>query len=226
MGWSTGWRRKGETMTQTLINNGHLRWSDDPSIPYTMKVIDSAFVTLSEHYSAIEKVDKVTGQRSVFCSIIIVNLFKEDRNGYNYSVKGIGSYDSMYPNCPERILALLSPPTEQRDIEWRAACREKAAIRKEISLPAGAEFYTKNPIKFGDGVQDDAFFVIENKGSAVICQMKNLGFRCRLSRNSLLSLHEKQEFSMQPFLKPVTEPDATNNTEVEQIKPNVNSMKI
>lgn len=149
MGWTSTHKPKGQKLTEFFINHGTLRWTPDGIHPYTYKVLDSAFVNLTEYYAAVEQVHNETGERRVWAAVFMIKLFKEDNYGHNICYKDMD--ESMGPNisrCPERVLKLLTPTKYEHANEWRARCWahiEKAKARPRIKpgtklLYGGKEF--------------------------------------------------------------------------------------
>jgi hypothetical protein len=107
-----------------LLNSGAFTWSNDS--PNTYKVLDSAFVNyknFNEFYAAVECINKQTGERSVFATIILVTLHEESSNNICYKDMDESSGPYAY-NCPLRILNLLTPTVNEGAIEWRERCHQ------------------------------------------------------------------------------------------------------
>lgn len=211
MGTTVTSRRAGESVTESLINAGALRWTDRPQDTHSYTVLAGSLVNLTEHYAAIEIREKATQEARVVCIITKVRLFKEDDQGYNFAYKGIGHYDSYYLNCPQRILDLLSPAVDAGDIEWRAATHAKAEENRQMKLSAGTRFYTKNPIKFASATLESEFIVKEARGPSIICEMLNQHQRCRISRDFLLNRFRNNELAFTPYVIPEPEVRQTAN---------------
>ena len=138
MGTTCTHKPKGEPLTDFFIREGVLRWSDDN--PYTYRVLDSAFINLTEYYAAVEQVHKETGERQVWAAMIKVTMVRGPRRDrwarddpwdHNFCYKDmdetVGPY---YHNCPERILKLLTPTEHEYALEWRRKCWAKIEAKK------------------------------------------------------------------------------------------------
>jgi len=123
MGWMCTHKPKGQSVSDYFINDsGAFRWSDDS--PNTYKVLDSAFVNLSEFYAAVEAIDKKTGVRRVWAAIVLVSFEKGTWNNFCYKDMD-ESCGPCAKNCPKRILDLLTPTEYEYALNWREACYQK-----------------------------------------------------------------------------------------------------
>ena len=138
MGWTTTYKPKGEPVLDFFMRNGVLRWGDDN--PNTYRVLDSALVSMSTFYAAVEQVNKETGKRIVWAAVILVRFSRDPHNrdnnfGWKDMDESCGPYETK---CPERILKLLTPTDNEYALSWRKACWaniEKCKARK--NLPVG-----------------------------------------------------------------------------------------
>lgn len=187
MGWTYTNKPKGMSVTDFFYEQGVTRWG--PNVPATYKVLDSALVNLKTWYAAIERIDKVTGERRVWAAVIMVDFVPPKRRdsmmgndfGYKDMDESMGPYQS---DCPERILDLLTETDSEYANEWRARCRANIAARKSIpKLTEGVVMKFNEPVGFGDYGKDDYFKVLRTKGSAIICSAFTLGITVRLNRN-------------------------------------------
>ncbi len=121
MGWTCTYKPKNESVSDFLLSSGALTWSDDS--PNAYKVLDSAFVNFNEFYAAVECINKQTGERSVFATIILVTLHEESSNNICYKDMD-ESFGPYAYNCPLRILNLLTPTVNECAIEWRERCNQ------------------------------------------------------------------------------------------------------
>jgi len=100
-------------------------------------VVKSAMVG-STYYAAI----KNTNTNEVFAYIALTS--QDDRHGFNFGYKDMdetcGPYESK---CPNSILKLLSPTTNEWALQWREKCREYHIQKKSpglfSSLPLGTK---------------------------------------------------------------------------------------
>lgn len=171
MGWSCTYKEPGVSLTQWFIDRGVLCWSDDS--PYQYRVLDSAVLRFV-HYAAIERVDKATGDRIVFATVIKTKSFKTGRDGMNFCWKAMT--ESMGPfedSCPERILDLLTETDDEDAREWRQRCRAKATAKKSMpKLVAGLKLVFAEPVKFGMDPASEfisELVVASVKGQTLLC---------------------------------------------------------
>lgn len=127
MGWTYTNKPKGGNLTQFFIDQGVLRWSN--GCPNTYRVLDSAVVKLHTYYAAIEQTNKESGEREVWAAIFLLD-FKGD-GSCNFGWKDMD--ETMGPceaECPERILKLLTPTTNDYANDWRQRCWNNINQRK------------------------------------------------------------------------------------------------
>jgi hypothetical protein len=162
MGWLETHKPKHQKLADFL-----LRWSDDA--PATYRTLDSALVNFTEFYAAVERTDKATGQRDVWCAVFLVRMFREGRSHHNICYKDMD--ETMAPyfyNCPARILDLLTPTDNDAANAWRRTCREQIAKRKaKPALLPGTVLYADPPIPFVNGISMSRLVVLERRGSRI-----------------------------------------------------------
>jgi len=85
-------------------------------------------------YSALEYLNKETGEKKVVATIFLTNT-----RGSEFSYKDMDECMGPYSyDCPESILKLLSPTDNKLANEWREKCREVRKKAKALkSLPLG-----------------------------------------------------------------------------------------
>lgn len=78
---------------------------------------------------------------------------------WNYCTKSMSEeMGPFYYDCPERILALLTPSESKEANEWRAKCWENVYRRKERPrISKGDIVRFEKPLKFTDGSEHDTF---------------------------------------------------------------------
>ena len=127
MGWDYTHKPKHLTTKEFLLHHsGALSWTNEPAI-YT--VLDTAIVNLRTFYAAVERVDKATQERQVWAAVFLLDYAPKER--HNFGWKSMD--ETMGPNeaaCPERILDLLTPTSNEYALTWRSRCRAKIAERK------------------------------------------------------------------------------------------------
>lgn len=107
-------------------------------------------------YAAVERLVKASGDRYVFAAVILTRSSKRDPR-HNFGWKDMD--ESMFPyqaDCPERILKLLTPTSDENSLSWRQACREKRRHRAErkkrlAAIMPGAVLKFDAPIYFSFG---------------------------------------------------------------------------
>lgn len=128
MGWTHTNRPSYQTPTEFIKE--HFSWDSEKSVN---KVIETS-VKLTEAYAAVERIDKATGNRSVWALVLL--LHHMPKSYYNFGYKEMDETSGPYSfNCPAKILDLLSPTDNEYASKWRAQCRER--LSKKISMPAG-----------------------------------------------------------------------------------------
>jgi hypothetical protein len=130
MGWTFTHKPKGEGtlafLRKEIEGETDLR---------AWKVLDGV-VTLKAAYLAVERLDKTTGERTVYGLVCLLRYTQEH---YNLGYKDMD--ETMHPyyyGCPERILSKLSPTDDPRALAWRDGCRRQAERKRLIkSLTPG-----------------------------------------------------------------------------------------
>lgn len=89
----------------------------------------------------------------------LVVLQQRLRGYYNYGRKAMGEDEGPYAyDCPDRILDLLSPTTNEYALAWRAQCRARNAARvTRPKVKAGDTIRLAASLSFGDGYEGDTF---------------------------------------------------------------------
>ncbi len=125
MGWTTTYKEKSVSAKE-YIEKKLLVWTSDT---HTYKVLDGGVVKFRTYYGAVEKTENVSGERSVFAVVILLNYYKDGY--YNFGYKDMS--EDMGPcqsECPERILKLLTPTTSEYANDWRDRCWKNISDRK------------------------------------------------------------------------------------------------
>ena len=166
MGWTSTYRKAAQPLADFFIEQGTLRWTNPEQ---THRVLDAGTVNCSEFYAAVEVVDHATKAREVWCVVILVRMYRETAEGYNISYKEMTEHSGPgVNNCPERILDLLTPVTDQYAVQWRALCREQIALRKtKPPLVPGTVLLADPPIPFRDGTQQGRLTITGRRGSRI-----------------------------------------------------------
>jgi hypothetical protein len=135
-----------------------------------LTVLRSALVGSRVYYGAVEQIHIATSEREVWAVICLVQYNPRAADGYIFGYKDMD--ESMGPyecDCPESILDLLTPTDRQYARQWRARCRENAAVRraraKKPSPRVGQVIVFDEPLAFSDGKSFDRLEVIANPRS-------------------------------------------------------------
>lgn len=178
MGWTTTYKPKGEPILDFFIRQGVLTWSDDN--PNTYRVLDSALVNMRTFYAAVEQINKETGKRIVWASVILVRHYPKDPH-YNFGWKDMDESCGPYEtNCPERILKLLTPTDNEYALGWRAACWANVEKRKaRKNLPPGTV------LKYGRSLLTIEGPTPFHKGKMTV--VDEHGARWAMNRNQILA---------------------------------------
>ena len=111
-------------------------WEDESR---KVEVLKSSMVG-STYYAAVKSFNKTNGYECVTAAICLTSTNMKDY--YNFAYKGMD--ESMGPyryDCPKGILDLLTPTESEYANEWRKACYENLAKKKNPNtlnkLPVG-----------------------------------------------------------------------------------------
>lgn len=131
------------------------------------RVLRSALVRMRVYYAAVEVLSHGR-PRQVSAVVCLVRYNPRDREGYIFGYKDMD--ESMGPceaDCPEAILALLTPTEQPHAVAWRERCRANAERRRALSAKPrpGQTIVFADPISFADGRRLDRFQVVENPRS-------------------------------------------------------------
>jgi hypothetical protein len=146
MGWTYQHKEKGLPIKDFFINAFDYKNEDGSS----GKVV-ACSSKLGTSYLAYE-VSKPDGERAV---IGLVCLTAYDHNDYyNFGYKDMS--EEMGPNqcdCPEKILKMLTPTTNEYALEWRKNCQETIDKKKSApKLKAGDIIEFDKPMTFTNGM--------------------------------------------------------------------------
>lgn len=96
------------------------------------QILDIALVNFTEVYMAYERHDLKTNEKTVHAIICLVKFVKNDEMNFGYKDMD----ESMHPfyyNCPERILKILSPTTNESELSWRKECYKVINNRRKAA---------------------------------------------------------------------------------------------
>lgn len=126
-----------------LFNGDMITWDDDHKKIGKYEVLKSAMVG-STYYAAVKRTKFATETEpelsSVFAVICLTSTNMKDY--YNFSYKDMDESCGPYQcDCPKGILDLLTPTENEYALEWRKACYENLAKKKNPNalnkLPVG-----------------------------------------------------------------------------------------
>jgi hypothetical protein len=127
----------------------------------------------NEYYAAI----KMTNTDKVFGLVVIVDR-KNGEFGYKSMDEQMGPY---FYKCPDKILKLLSPTTNEHALKWREMCAKVREMKN-----AAKKIQTGDVIKFEDRLSFGAYgmedtFTVTKKDRAVRFYMEKNGMLCRIT---------------------------------------------
>lgn len=131
---------------------------------YAMRVLDSACVANRVWYGAT-RVERSGQEPYVIALVCLVRWNPRDKEGLHLGYKDME--ESMGPceaECPERILRLLTPTTNEHAIEWRRRCRERLQLRSR-KIEDGMHIRLAKPLTFTDGHVGSDFIVVKRGSS-------------------------------------------------------------
>ncbi|MFH7321452.1 DUF6927 domain-containing protein [Desulfurivibrio sp. D14AmB] len=182
MGWT--FTHRGETPIKEFLTgrinceNSHGKWT----------VLDIAIVKMRTAYMAVEifrrneKGDLDQATRRVVAFVFLLSYQRNDYHdtGYKDMDETVGPYES---ECPERILKMLTPTTNEQALAWRQRCWTRLSERKKVRLQRGMVVKTK-PIRFADGRERSKFKVLNTRPLRLGCLDTHA--ICRVSRSTLV----------------------------------------
>lgn len=112
-------------------------WEDESR---KVEVLKSSMVG-STYYAAVKSFNKTNGYECVTAAICLTSTNNKDY--YNFAYKGMDESCGPYKyDCPKGILDLLTPTENEYAREWRKACYENLAKKKNPdalnNLPEGS----------------------------------------------------------------------------------------
>ena len=154
-----------------------------------VRLLDCAVVNLREAYLAFEALDKATGKREVFAVVCLLHY--KPNEYYNIGYKDMEESEGpYYYNCPERILKLLTPTTNEYALRWRQKCWERIERRKSMSrLTQGDVIEFEKPLPFSDGTEQSRLQLVDDSKKRGFLRFQNpdSGLYYAVSRELLMS---------------------------------------
>ena len=116
------------------LNRGHFRVEKSTMVG---SVYYAAVTSLTKYIGNNHYEELPIGEQYTFAVVFLTVVNNKDY--YNFSYKDMDeSYGPFYYDCPESILKLVSPTTNECALEWREKCREHNRKRKLLKkLPVG-----------------------------------------------------------------------------------------
>ncbi len=167
MGWLSMQRfHMGGHLTPKAYLDAQFTYSRDREDggTYAMRVLDSACVANRVWYAAA-RVERSGQEPYVIALVCLVRWSPHAKDGYVFAYKDME--ESMGPceaECPERILALLTPTTNEHAFDWRKRCRTRLQLRSR-KLVDGMHIRLATPLTFTDGYVGADFIVVKTGGS-------------------------------------------------------------
>ena len=161
MGWTSTHVNKGEAgeyMRKLFTCDGEIS---------SFEMVGGAFVGWGQHYAAVKRTIKATGESYVFAVATLIRWTRDDYNfTYNEMDESMGPY--MY-KCPVSILKLLTPSEKMEAVSgcnvktsknWRVTCWENAlAKQKATKLINNSIIKFDKPLSFINNENVDTFVV-------------------------------------------------------------------
>ncbi len=123
------------------------------------RVLRSALVAMRRYYAAVERIEKPSGERSVFAIVCLVDYSPRNKDGHVFGYKDMAETVGLDEvDCPAAILDLLTPTDSKWAKEWRQNCRARLAKPKP---KAGQTLVLATPLQFSDGETLSRFRVVE-----------------------------------------------------------------
>lgn len=158
MGWLYTHKDSSVSVKDFLINKVNYQ-KDDGRYG---KVLDIAIKNLKTAYMAYEIYTPENGVR-VVAFIFLLDYVPKDY--YNFGYKDMDETEgSCEPECPERIMKLLTPTDSKYANAWRERCWENIRKAKAIKkLKVGMRIRFPKPLTFGNGDIVQEFVVYDAK---------------------------------------------------------------
>jgi hypothetical protein len=180
MGWTFSHKDKSESVKSFFEKRFNYQSAESNS---AFKLLDCKVVAMKTAYLAIELTRK-SGVAVTFAVVCLLDY--QPKAHFNFGYKDMEeSMNPYYYDCPQSILDLLTPTTNEDALAWRAKCKEVANQKKVAkTLQKGDVIKFKNELKFGSFGYTDTFTVIDPKKG----HFSGLGLKCwavKLTKNNL-----------------------------------------
>jgi hypothetical protein len=148
-----------------------------------MRVLDSACVGNRVWYAAT-RVERSGQEPYVIALVCLVRWNPRDKEGLHFGYKDME--ESMGPceaECPDRILRLLTPTTNEHALEWRRRCQHRLWLRSR-KIEDGMHIRLAQPLTFTDGHVGSEFILVKQGGALSFRPVSGLGrYRIRNFRS-------------------------------------------
>jgi len=148
MGWTWTYKKAGESVFDFFSSRWNNEEKREDGSVILRKVLDCAVVRLKTAYLAYEIIS--LNRREVVACVCLLGYSKDY---YNFGFKEMD--ESMGPfnyDCPERILNLLTPTSNELAKKWRDQCREMIERKKSApKLHIGDVLEFVEPVRFTNG---------------------------------------------------------------------------
>lgn len=159
MGWTTTDIPYGLKMTEVLKRK--YTWESEH---HSFKVLESSLVKLHTWYAAIERKEKGSNNLEVVAAVVLV---RKSPRYPEFSYKAMDEHAGpVERECPEKILKLLTPTTNQYATQWRADCWnniQKRKNNKNKPLKTGYHIVFEEPLLFRNNTTKDIFYIEDAK---------------------------------------------------------------
>ena len=187
MGWMFTEKPKG----MSVLGFFEEEFQYDEAERGSQKIIDS-HITLHEAYFAIRR-ERPGQEPVVFAVICLIRHVPRAKNGFTFGYKDLGEAmcGSLYYDCPDRLLDLLTLTDNQDALEWREKCRENNRKRKaKPKLVEGLVIRTSRELEFACFGSTDLFRVLQGGTSPRFVALREGGGEayCRIRRSTLRHL--------------------------------------
>lgn len=140
MGWTeyhASYYKNGKVDRKAEMDSKY-NWEDESR---KVEVLKSSMVG-STYYAAVKSFNKTNGYECVVAVVCLTSANNKDY--YNFAYKGMDeSCGPCQCDCPKGILDLLTPTEHEYALNWRKACYENLAKKKDNNslskLPIGSE---------------------------------------------------------------------------------------
>lgn len=129
-----------------------------------MRVLESSCVGNRVWYAAVQIVENGE-ERDVVAIVCLVRWNPRDKEGLHFGYKDLDeTCGPCEDGCPEKILRLLTPTTNEHALDWRRRCLKRLRNRKR-PVTDGMRIKLARPLTFTDGFKGDQFLVVKRRGS-------------------------------------------------------------